>query len=102
MKKKRFIILFFSLLLFAPSLAVSDCTDLGMATSTYVENERTIIFYRQNTPLAKVLLGDDANCTVNPSSNIRLSKSYVCDSDSLFIDGQVCPIMTLTLGSTGQ
>ena len=99
MKKKGFIILVFSLLLFSPGLSLSDCTDLGKATNTYVEDERTIIFYRQNTPLAKVVLG---NCTVNRSSNIRLMKSYVCDDDSLFIDGNVCPIMTLTLGSTGQ
>jgi hypothetical protein len=99
MRKKRFIVLVFSLLLFAPSLAVADCTDLGKATNTYIEGDQTILFYRQNALLAKVVLED---CTVNPSSNIRLLKSYVCEDDSLLVDGEKCSIMELTLGSTGQ
>ena len=53
----------------------------------------------QNNPLAKVVFQD---CAVSASSNIRLLKSDVCDSDSLLVDGQECAIMSVTLGSTGS
>jgi hypothetical protein len=86
-------------LLVSPALSLSDWTDLGIATSTNVEGPHTILFYRQNTLLATVVLED---CTVNASSNIRLMKSYVCGDDSLLVDDQQCFIMELTLGSTGQ
>jgi hypothetical protein len=42
------------------------------------------------------------DCTVNPSSTIRLTKHYLCDEDSLIIDGQECVIMSLTSASSGS
>ncbi|MGZ3495674.1 MAG: hypothetical protein ACXU9K_08740 [Thermodesulfobacteriota bacterium] len=96
MRNKIFILLGFALLLFCPNLVLSDCTDFGRVNSWYVQDENTIIAYRQNTPAAKIVLQD---CTVNSSSNIRLMKSYLCDGDSLIIDGQECAIMTLTSAS---
>jgi hypothetical protein len=82
----------------APNLALSDCLDLGGFTSFYVQDESTILFYNQNTPIAKVVLQD---CSVGPSSSIRLLKNYMCDSDSLMVDGKECSIMTLTSASSG-
>jgi len=96
MKKKIFVLIIISVLLFFPSLAVSDCTDLGHSTSWYVQDEQTIICYAQNKPLAQIVLQD---CTVSRSSNIRLLKSYVCDGDSLMVDGQECAITALTISS---
>jgi len=97
MKKKIFILLSFSILLFSPNLVLSDCLDLGGFTSWKVEGDHTIIFYRQNSPMAKVNL---RGCKVTASSTVRLMKSYVCDSDSLIVDGQECAIMTITSASS--
>jgi len=99
MKKNMIIAFGFSLLLISPVPALCDCTDLGHATNLYVSGDQSVIFYVQNNPLAKVVLQD---CTLSASSNIRLLKSYVCDSDSLLVDGQECAIMSVTLGSTGS
>ena len=99
MKKNILILVCLSILLALPNLAVSDCTDFSRVTSWYVQDEDTIIGYRQNTPVAKIVLED---CAVNSSSNIRITKSYMCDGDSVIIDGQECAIMTLTLASGGS
>jgi hypothetical protein len=99
MRKIVFVLLSFSLLAFFPGVVLSDCTDLGRFTSWTVQGENTIIFYSQNSPIAQVVLQD---CTVNLSSNIRLTKSYICDGDSLIVDGQECSIMTLTSASSGS
>ncbi len=99
MEKKIALCLGFLILLFFPGLAASDCVDFGRVTSWSVIDENSIIYYSQMTPVAKVVLQD---CTVNSSSNIRFTKSYVCDSDSLIVDGQECAIMTLTSASSGS
>lgn len=97
MKTKIFILLSFSILLFSPSLVLSDCLDLGGFTNWKVEGDHTILFYRQNSPLAKV---DLQGCPVTASSNIRLTKSYVCNGDVLIVDGRECSIMTITSASS--
>ena len=84
MGKKIFILLSFSLVLLSSSLAVSDCADFTRMTGWAVQGSQTIIFYSQNLPYAQVNLQD---CTVDSSSNIRLTKSYVCDSDSIMVNG---------------
>ena len=99
MGKVILVIISFLILLFSPRLAISDCTDLGHSTDWYVMGDRSIIFYVQNKPLAKIVLQD---CTVTPSSNIRLLKTYVCEDDSFLVDGQECSIMTINLASTGS
>ncbi len=85
--------------LFLPNLVLSDCTDFGRVTNWYVQDENTIIYYNQNRPVAKVILQD---CTVNSSSNIRFLKPYLCDGDTLLIDGEDCGIMTLTSASSAS
>ena len=99
MKKSIFILLCLGIFLAVPNLAVSDCVDFGRVTGWYVQDENTIIAYRQDTPAAKIVLRD---CTVNSSSNIRFLKSYICDSDSLLIDGEECAIMSLISASSGS
>lgn len=85
--------------LFLPNLVLSDCTDFGRVTSWYVVDDQSIIFYLGNSPHAKIVLQD---CTVNSSSNIRFLKPYLCDGDSLLIDGGECEIMSLTSASSGS
>ena len=99
MEKKIFPLLLFSILLFLPGLALSDCVDLGRTTNWSVESENSIIYYARMTPVARIVLQD---CTVNPSSTIRLTKHYLCDEDSLIIDVQECVIMSLTSASSGS
>ena len=91
MKKYMFFLLMVTVWLYSPGVAVSDCMDLSRSTSWYAQDEHTIIFYAQNSPIAQIDLQD---CTVSASSNIRLLKSYMCDSDRIVVDGQECGIMT--------
>jgi len=97
MKKQLFILFSVSILLFSPNLVLSDCLDLGSFTNWRLEGDHTILFYRQNSPIAKVNL---KGCTLTTSSTVGLTKSYVCNSDSLIIDGQECAIMTITSASS--
>ena len=99
MKNRIFILSCLSIFLFCPNLAISDCTDFGRVTRWSVEREDTIIYYRGNAPVARVVLKD---CTVTSSSNIQLTKSYMCYEDSLVIDGQECAIMNLISASSGS
>ena len=99
MKNKIFILLSLSALLFSPNFAVSDCVDFGRVTNWNVQDENTIIFYSRNNPVAKIVLQD---CTVNSSSDILPTKSYMCDEDNLIIDGQECAIISLTSASSGS
>lgn len=96
MRKKIGVLLSFSMLLLFPHLAVSDCADFGRMTSFKVQDNQTITFYSQNSPIAQVKL---QQCTVDSSSDIRLMKSYVCDGDRVIVNGQECAIMSLTLSS---
>jgi hypothetical protein len=99
MKNKILILLSLFVLVFSPNLVLSDCTDFSRATSSYPLDGRTIIFYGQYAPIAQVVL---LTCSVNASSNIRLLKNYMCDSDSLIVDGKKCAIMTLNSATGGS
>jgi len=98
MKRNVIIGFVFSLLLVYASTALGDCTDFKRATNWIVQDEQTIIYYAQNTPIAKIVLKD---CQVSLSSNVRLTKTYMCDEDTLIIDGQECALMSLTSASAG-
>jgi hypothetical protein len=97
MKRNILILLCIGILLALPNLAVSDCLSFGRATGWYIQNENTIIFYSQMKPVAKVVLQD---CTVSSSSNIQLLKTYMCDADSLIVDGKNCAILSVTSASS--
>ena len=99
MKKNILILLSFGILLILPNLVFADCVNLGRVTGWYAQGEDTIIYHSRNTPVAKIVLQD---CTVNSSSDIRPTKSYLCDEDTLIVDGQECAIVTLTSASSGS
>ncbi len=98
MTKKILLLLSFFFLTGFPTLVFSDCLDLSRSTRWYALDEQTIMFYSHNTPMAQVILQD---CTVEPSSNIHLLNSYLCDGDTILVNGQSCPIMTVTSASGG-
>lgn len=76
----------------APGLLLADCVDLGYFTDWALQDSRTIILYRGRRPLATIRLAD---CTVQPSSRIRLVQSYVCEADKIQIDDETCSIMNV-------
>ena len=86
------ILLIFSVLCFFPNFAASDCADLTNFTNWVREGEHTIVFYRGDAPIARVNI---PYCEVFPLSTIRLTAGYVCDSDTLMVDGTACSIMTV-------
>ena len=92
MVKKVGVMLSFLTLLLLPSLALADCADLSYFTGWVLEDEHRVLFYMGRIPLALVTL---PYCDIHPTSTVRLLRSYVCDSDSMVIDDEVCSIMTV-------
>jgi hypothetical protein len=93
--RKRFVPLFFVLFLsLFPGLLLADCLDLADYTRWDLQDPHTIIFYRQNTPLAILKVPD---CTIQTYSRVRLLQSFVCGGDKIEIDGQTCSILTVKI-----
>jgi len=99
MGKKIVILLGLGIALLSPSIALSDCVDLGRSTSLYVQGAHSIIFYGGLMPIARV---DVPYCTLSVSSSIRLLNNYVCDGDKIIIDGSGCTIMSVSSTSSGS
>ena len=103
MKKSQLILLGLAMTLFLPNAVFSDCLTFGAAgpVSWYVQNERTIVFYDplRTTPIAQVTL---QTCRVDESSDIRLGRTYLCDSDKIIVDNRPCSIMTIISPSSGS
>ncbi|NWG02816.1 MAG: hypothetical protein HXY44_08175 [Syntrophaceae bacterium] len=92
MKMRILILVSVLVWLLFPALVSADCLDLGEFTSWVLEDEHTVVFYKQMRPIARLEI---PGCSIGPSSNIRLIKSYICDSDEIMIDNEKCNIMTL-------
>ena len=92
MGKKILTLLSFMLLLLSPNPALSDCADLSNFTDWVWQDNHTTVFYTGNIPLARLTI---PYCEVLPSSTIRLTKFYVCDSDNIMIDDKRCTLMTV-------
>jgi len=86
------IILFTFLLLLFPNLAPGDCTDVRGFTDMYVQGGHTLILYRGSIPVAFLTI---PYCSLRPTSNIRLLKSYLCDGEKIMIDGEACTILSV-------
>ncbi len=103
MKRLTLILLGLAIVLSLPNAVFSDCLIFGAAgpVSWYIQNERTIVFYDplRTAPIAQVTL---QTCRVGESSDIRLSKKYLCDSDKIIVDNRPCNIMTITSASSGS
>jgi hypothetical protein len=87
-----FILFILWAILLPPSIASADCADLKYFSYWIRVDEHTIVFYMGNKPLASANI---PYCEIHLSSSIWLLKSYVCDSDSIIVDGQPCSIMTI-------
>ncbi len=98
-KGRRFVsctkfLFFLSLIVFIllPRVASADCADLSRYTNWFLESAHEVVFYMRNVPLASLNLAD---CDLLSSSTLRLIKTYVCDSDSIIVNGGECTIMTV-------
>ena len=96
MKRVVFFMLVITLVLLSSNIVFSDCVDLTRSNGWYVQGGHTIIFYIGMSPIARV----DVRCSVKPSSTIRPMTSYICDTDSIVIDGEICNIMTVNSSSS--
>ncbi len=96
MGKKIVFLLSFAMLLLFSSQALADCVSLASFTDWFAQDTHNVIFYRGSRPLGTLHV---PNCSINRSSTILLSTSYVCDSDKIIIDGEECTIMTVTSAS---
>ena len=92
MRTKGIQILIFAMLLLSTGLLWADCTDFSRATSWSVEGDQKIVFSRGPVRFAELTLQD---CKVYSNSNVQLTKSYMCDSDTIIVDGQECNLISL-------
>ncbi len=96
MGKKTVFLLSFAMLLSFSSQGLADCVSLASFTDWFAQDAHNVIFYRGSRPLGTLNI---PNCSINRSSTILLSTSYVCDSDKIIINGEECTIMTVTSAS---
>ncbi len=103
MKRSKLVWLGLAALLFLPNVVFSDCLTFGAAgpINWYIQNDRTVIFYDslRQAPIAQVTL---QTCRVNESSDIRLTKKYLCDADKLIVDSTPCNILSITSATSGS
>ncbi len=92
MRTKCITVFSFALFFLSPGLLRADCTDFSRATSWSVEGDQKIVFSRGPVQFAELTLQD---CKVYPNSNVQLTKSYMCDSDTITVDGQECNLISL-------
>lgn len=97
MGKHWFVMAVIMLLLMPPAVASADCLDLGRANNYYVEGSHGIIFYAGMRPIAFVTI---PYCLVYSDSSIRLSRSYMCDTDRIIVDGSECVIGSISSTAT--
>ena len=96
MRKKIVLLLCCAMVSLFSTQALADCVSLVSFTDWFAQDTHNVVFYRGSRPLGTLNVPD---CSINPSSTIRLSKSYVCDLDKIVIDGEECTIMTVTSAS---
>ena len=99
MRKKLLSLWIVILLSAAPTVALSDCVDLGRVSSYYIQGAHTVIFYVGMRPVAQVEI---PYCNIYQDSNIRLTRTYTCDNDKVIVDGEQCMIGTVSSGATNS
>ncbi len=99
MGKKVVVLFVIAVALISPSIAFSDCVDLGRATGWYVQGGHSIIFYGGLMPIARI---DVPYCALSPSSTVYPLKRYVCDGDKIIIDGSGCMVINVSSSSAGS
>ncbi|HSR09910.1 MAG TPA: hypothetical protein VLS90_00590 [Thermodesulfobacteriota bacterium] len=92
MRVKPIAFLSLAAVLFSAGLLRADCMDFSRSTSWSIDADQKIIFFRGAVPFAAIVLQD---CPVNPNSNVRITKPYMCDSDKVIVDGTECGIVSL-------
>ena len=86
--------IFFMTLICFPNLLLADCTDFSPFTSWAVQGDDTIVYYQGRVSVAAITIQD---CTVTPKSDVYLPKTFLCDFDTIIVDGEECNILALDL-----
>lgn len=93
MKRNFLILVSLFILLILPNLVLADCIPVGQFNSFSVEGDQTVTLYLGGLPIVRF----DVDCSVGPTSSIRLLKASVCDGDDIEIDDSKCSILTANL-----
>lgn len=90
--KRRFLILLcmFSVLIL-PGAVSADCIGVSFFDNFIIQEDGAIILYNGMAPVVKLSL----DCNVEPSSNIRLLRNYLCSGDNILVDNSNCKIVSV-------
>jgi hypothetical protein len=91
MRRNFLMLLCLFFLLVLPNVVSADCMKVGSFDNFIVKDGSTIMLYNGSVPIVKI----EVDCTVLPTSTIRLLKEYLCDDDEILIDGSTCNIESL-------
>jgi hypothetical protein len=92
MKKKILLTVCLGIFFLLPSLSSAECTRIGGFNNFSLEGTNTVVLYAGSSPIVRF---DVLDCSVQPTSRIRLIKSDVCDGDEIMIDGERCTMMEI-------
>ncbi len=90
MKRNFLILVFLFFLLILPDLLLADCVPVPQFNNFTVQSDREVTLYYFEIPIVKFWV----DCSVGPTSIIRLLKDSVCDEDRIEIDGEKCSVIT--------
>ena len=91
MRKRFLIVLCLLFILILPVTVSADCMGVSFFDNFILRGSNTVVLYSGTAPLVKI----DVDCTVQPTSNIRLLRNYLCDGDDILIDDSTCKIITV-------
>jgi hypothetical protein len=92
MKKSVFFLSCVVIFFLVPALSSAECTNIGGFDNFRLEGNNTVILYSGSLLVVRF---DVQNCSIQPTSKIRLIKSDVCDGDEIMIDSEKCVMMEI-------
>ncbi len=93
MKRNFLTLVILFILLILPNLLWADCIPVPQFNNFRLEGDKTVTLYYFEVPIVKF----EADCSVTPTSEIRLLKDSVCDGDDIEIDGSKCSVISAKL-----
>jgi hypothetical protein len=92
MKRNFLTLLCLGVALILPTLVLADCADIAGFSSFSISGGNTVTLYSGSDPYVKF----DAECDIQPTSDLQLIRGYVCDGDEVLVDGSRCTILNVT------
>jgi len=98
MKKNILIMVLLVILVALPNLVLADCADLGSFSSFSVTGSNRVTLYWMNKPYVRF----DVQGNITPTSELQLTKGYVCDGDEVLVDGYKSTILNVSSSITSS